>query len=869
MQTLAPHPDCAPPRTPPEAANQPPKPGPAELAASETVLPSSTTSPTGGEPVPPLVDLPPELVGHPRYRVLKLLGKGGMGAVYLAEHLVMQRQVALKVIQGRLLDLAPETLPRFLQEVKAAARLSHPHIVQAYDADRAGSLHFLVMEYIEGTDLASHLSRRGPLPVAEACDYARQAALGLQEAYEQGMVHRDIKPHNLMLTRTGQVKILDFGLAKFANEQNRQAGPGSLTGSGQVMGTADYIAPEQTRDARSIDIRADIYSLGCTLYQLLSGQLPFAEGSVIEKMIRHASEPPPPLASLRPELPAELLAVVEKMMAKAPSARYQTPAEVVEALAPFACTPAKGAVAAPTTCPGVASFRTDTVVERPAAPGSVHSSGRGWLGKSMAIAGALICVLAAAGVVYRIQTDRGELVISTPNEDVEVLVKEGGKIVRIVDTKTGKVVELKAGDYELELNNQPDRLKLGVHKVTVKRGEVTLATVERLPATEEVVKKPPEPIAPKPVARLNLSPLGAVTLEAGQRKSLTVKVERQNCPGPIKLRLEGLPEGVRARSATLPADTDTCAVELTATAEAKPANLPIRVVAVAAEAHAEDSVRFILKPVAPHVVAQRGVGQLIADLDSDSLLVREAASRELEKLGKAAIPALRDRLTASLSPEARRRLGALLSKDGPSLKIVSADGRRVFVAEGEEIRARSQEDNRLLAKVATKGSPKDLALSADERTLFVLFGDRLESFDTTSMREIWRTTSSGETRRILVSGDGLEVLVLLAGGVVRRYDSKTGKLLAAARGSTVSEIQVHFVNKADVPVSFFLNGGTGLNTHLDPGQHQAFNMVVDPGVQPIVGIYQPGGGRLDFTVAENGRYAFNYKDGKIINFYDP
>jgi serine/threonine protein kinase len=276
-------------------------------------------------------DVPSELRDHPRYRVLKLLGQGGMGAVYLAEHLRMKRKVALKVINSNFLG-AEQGLARFHKEVEAAAALSHPNIVQAYDADEAGKLHFFVMEYVEGTDVSAHLKTQGTLPIAQACGIIRQAALGLQHAHEAGMVHRDIKPHNLMLTKKGEVKILDFGLARFAKDSK---GDGQLTGTGVVMGTADYIAPEQTSDSRQVDIRADIYSLGCTLYQLLSGKVPFPTGSVIEKMIKHAIDQPPSLATLCPQLPDSLIRIVAKMMAKAPEQRYQTPEEVALALASF------------------------------------------------------------------------------------------------------------------------------------------------------------------------------------------------------------------------------------------------------------------------------------------------------------------------------------------------------------------------------------------------------------------------------------------------------------------------------------------------------------------------------------------------------
>ena len=274
--------------------------------------------------------LPPELREHPRYRIFKLLGKGGMGEVYLAEHRLMERMVALKVIK-RTITQDAQAVDRFRTEVRAAARLTHPNIVTAHDAEQAGDVHFLVMEYIEGVSLARLVEQRGHLAIRQACEYVRQAALGLQHAFEHGMIHRDIKPQNLMLTRKGQIKILDFGLARFA----RDPAAGRITELGAVLGTPDYIAPEQVTDARHADIRADIYSLGCTFYYLLAGQTPFPSGTHTQKIIAHVDHAPQSLERVRSQVPVKVIALIARMMAKDPAERFQTPGAVAQALEPF------------------------------------------------------------------------------------------------------------------------------------------------------------------------------------------------------------------------------------------------------------------------------------------------------------------------------------------------------------------------------------------------------------------------------------------------------------------------------------------------------------------------------------------------------
>jgi serine/threonine protein kinase/formylglycine-generating enzyme required for sulfatase activity len=291
-----------------------------------------------------VADLPPELANNPQYEVLRELGRGGMGVVYLARNKLMDRLEVLKVVNKALLD-RPGAVERFLREIRSAARLNHPNVVTAYSAVQSGELLAFAMEYVEGEDLAKLVQAQGPLPVVHACSYVQQAALALQHAFERKMVHRDIKPQNLMLAREGTrdiVKVLDFGLAKVTRATNEDT---SLTDDRSMLGTPDYVAPEQTLDAANADIRADVYSLGCTLYYLLTGAAPFNGRSRYEVLQAHQLMEPRPLRLVRPEVPEELAAVVRKMMAKDPAQRYQTPMALVQALAAYVEQEPKGGVA--------------------------------------------------------------------------------------------------------------------------------------------------------------------------------------------------------------------------------------------------------------------------------------------------------------------------------------------------------------------------------------------------------------------------------------------------------------------------------------------------------------------------------------------
>jgi serine/threonine protein kinase len=289
------------------------------------------------------------------YLVIDLLGEGAAGQVYKARHLAMNRMAALKVLRKELLA-DKEVVARFYREIEVVSQISHPNIVHAFDAGPVGSTLVLAMEFIEGVDLERLVKQSGKLNIAQACDYIQQAAHGLQHAHEKGLVHRDIKPSNLLVNRSGssvdvrsglwgQVKILDLGLARLRYPGNSATKNLTvLAGSSVMQGTPDYMAPEQAIDFHTADIRADIYSLGCTFYCLLAGQPPFPGGSLTEKLMKHQAAPPPAIDDLRKEVPPALTLVVKKMLAKRPPDRYAKPGDVAGALQPFIAAPRRSAL---------------------------------------------------------------------------------------------------------------------------------------------------------------------------------------------------------------------------------------------------------------------------------------------------------------------------------------------------------------------------------------------------------------------------------------------------------------------------------------------------------------------------------------------
>lgn len=267
-----------------------------------------------------------------KYKLLERIGFGGMGQVFLCEHMYMRRRVAIKVLPPAKAE-EPASLGRFYREARAAAALDHPNIVRTHDIDQDGNLHFLVMEYVDGSSMLEIIKKTGPMDIKRATNYIWQSVQGLDHAFRVGVIHRDIKPGNILVDRSGVSKILDMGLARFYHTDDDM-----LTlkyDEKSVLGTADYVAPEQTLNSHEVDVRADIYSLGATFYFLLAGHPLFPDGTIAQKLISHQTKEPTPIRKLRPEVPEGLAAVLTKMLAKSIEDRFQTPEEVYNALLPF------------------------------------------------------------------------------------------------------------------------------------------------------------------------------------------------------------------------------------------------------------------------------------------------------------------------------------------------------------------------------------------------------------------------------------------------------------------------------------------------------------------------------------------------------
>jgi serine/threonine protein kinase len=485
-----------------------------------------------------------------KYRLLACLGVGGMGTVFLCEHTIMRRRVAVKVLPAARLE-DPAGLERFHREARAAAALDHPNIVHAHDVGFDGKIHFLVMEYIDGISMEEAVKKGGPLDIPRAARYVAGAARGLQHAHEAGLVHRDIKPANLLVDRSDTIKILDMGLARFFKDDDDL-----LTrehDSGTVLGTVDFLAPEQATNSHDVDIRADIYSLGVTFYYLLTRTTPFADGSVYQKLVSHLMREPKPIRDLRPEVPEELAVIIAKMMAKDRDARYQTPAEVVAALAPWvqsaaaplvpeggrastptldemilrdpaptvrtpssqAVTPASSPRAAPRPTgpsaepvPVVAARRT---AERRPAPERKPPSGRtvpvsvvGRRRWPLVAAGVVVggLVLLAVGVFIATRGGSGTLEVQIDSPTIQLTVTGEGQETVLSGAQPRQEVRLPPGQYEVQVGKGDRLVKVSPERFLLKPGErLALRAWREAPVAQATQAAPqPAPSAGRPAA---------------------------------------------------------------------------------------------------------------------------------------------------------------------------------------------------------------------------------------------------------------------------------------------------------------------------------------------------------------------------------
>lgn len=449
------------------------------------------------------------------YQLLEKLGEGGMGAVYKATHSRLEKIVALKVLPAQRLQNR-DLVARFEREMKAVGKLDHPNIVRATDAGEVDGIHFLVMEYVPGQDLAKLVDSHGPLPVADACEIIRQTAVGLQHAHQQGLVHRDIKPSNIMLARpdaeagnegssstTTMVKLLDLGLARLHADD----APGELTTDGAVMGTIDYMAPEQATDSHTVDIRADIYSLGCTLYKLLRGQGPFAGAkfsSYGAKIVAHATRQPEPLSAFRPDIPPELAAVVQRMLAKEKEDRYSTPGELARALQPFChhsdllalARLESGEAALPQALPPQTAEKTTGRAQL-----SLNEKPRKgirpiWLAGGMSLVAVGICLLGwlVWELIFRVETPEGTVEVRVSDKFAGKVTVTQDRELRIIDPNDNQEIQVKvkAGSKELQLVKGGFQTEVRRFDLSTKAGRVL--EVQFLPITKptKVVEATPD-----------------------------------------------------------------------------------------------------------------------------------------------------------------------------------------------------------------------------------------------------------------------------------------------------------------------------------------------------------------------------------------
>ncbi|MHB8974914.1 MAG: protein kinase domain-containing protein [Pirellulaceae bacterium] len=432
-----------------------------------------------------------------RYIILEKLDAGGMGQVFKALHRPMERVVALKMPLVASVD-SPEKVKRFQREVRAAAKLSHPNIVTSHDACESGGVHFLVMELVDGKDLHKLVKTNGPLPLSKAVKYIVQAARGMEHAHASDIVHRDIKPSNLLLDKEGTVKVLDLGLARFESRNVKERTSQQFTETGVPMGTVDFMSPEQALDAKHADHRSDIYSLGCTLYFLLTGRPPYREDTPMKTFVAHREQAVPSIRTTRADVPEEVDVIFHKMVAKRPEDRFQSMGEVIEALDACEISDEASLIVAETRklplseteCPKTQTHKPHGARTEP----TRSRFGRRPLGLAIGL-GLLFVGLVVAGIILKIKTSGGTIVLecNQPELDGAVVTVDGEEKITIkMDDKTEPItIKVDKGRRKLEV------VKGGFKTFT---DEFEIGGGERKPITVRLERLPEEGMPAEKVA---------------------------------------------------------------------------------------------------------------------------------------------------------------------------------------------------------------------------------------------------------------------------------------------------------------------------------------------------------------------------------